>query len=182
MPHQQKRPGNQETKIYRKQGSFAMDCIDHRSGWSLHRDPDQPTESQHITHTAGIPSTRSKIGSQEWTETGLHVGEKESSAIRALAHSAVFLVPYCSQNFLSSFLRARRPPIPPAGIATNFRKLLFPKRATSVRFPPAYIMEPWRQQYLRRRAQEKRTFCRWRSSSARQHGGDRVLEGTERLQ
>jgi hypothetical protein len=77
MPHQQERPGDQEAKIYRKQGSFAMDCVDDRSGWSLHRDPDQPTESQHIAHTAGIPSTRSKIGSQEWTETGLHVGKKE---------------------------------------------------------------------------------------------------------
>src|SRR5437667_9222409 len=30
--------------------------------------------------------------------------------------------------------------------------------------------------YLRRRAEEERTFCRWRSSSARQHGDDRVLE------
>src|SRR5579863_8462225 len=77
MPHQQKRPSNQKTEIYCKQGSFAMHCIDDRSGWSLHRDPDQPSESQHITHTAGIPSARSKIGSQEWTETGLHVGEKE---------------------------------------------------------------------------------------------------------
>lgn len=77
MPHEQERPGNQEPEVYRKQGSFAMDCVDDRSSWSLHRDPNQPTESQHIAHTAGTPSTRSKVGSQEWAQTGLHVGEKE---------------------------------------------------------------------------------------------------------
>src|SRR5580658_2116498 len=54
-----------------------MDRVDDRSGWSLHRDPDQPTERQHVAHTAGIPSARSKVGSQEWTEAGLHVGEKK---------------------------------------------------------------------------------------------------------
>lgn len=77
MAHEEERPGNQETEIDRKQGSFAMHCIDDSSRWSLHCDPDEAAESQHITNTACIPSTRSKVGSQEGTETSLHVGEKE---------------------------------------------------------------------------------------------------------
>src|ERR1700693_155498 len=77
MAHEEERPGNQQTKIYGKQVSFAMHCIDHSSRWSLHCDPDQAAESQYITNTAWIPPTRSKIGSQEGTETGLHVGEEK---------------------------------------------------------------------------------------------------------
>jgi hypothetical protein len=77
MAHEQERPGNQKTEVYRKQGSFAMHCIDHGSGRSLHCDPDQAAESQYITNTARIPSTRRKIGGQEGTEASLHVSEKE---------------------------------------------------------------------------------------------------------
>jgi hypothetical protein len=77
MAHEEECSSNQETEIYRKQGSFAMHCIDHSSRWSLHCDPDQAAESQHITNTPRIPSTRSKIGSQEGTEPGLHVGEEK---------------------------------------------------------------------------------------------------------
>jgi hypothetical protein len=77
MAHEEECSSNQKTEVYRKQGSFAMHCIDHSSRWSLHCDPDQAAERQYITNTAWIPSTRSKIGSQEGTETRLHVCEEE---------------------------------------------------------------------------------------------------------
>src|SRR5205807_5946983 len=64
-------------EVHRKQCPFAMHCVDHRSRRSLRRDRDQTAESQGVTHTARIPSTRSKIGGQERPETGLHVCEKK---------------------------------------------------------------------------------------------------------
>src|SRR5467141_836930 len=54
-----------------------MHCVNRGSRRSLHRDRDQTAESQGITHTARIPSTRSQIGGQERPETCLHVGEKK---------------------------------------------------------------------------------------------------------
>src|ERR1700683_4987962 len=94
-----------------------MDCVDNRSGWSLHRDRDQSTESQDIAHTAGIPSARSKIGSQEWTETGLDVCEKEVKPFES-THTPLFSWCRIAHRILSSSLisssrsidRARRSP------------------------------------------------------------------------
>ena len=54
-----------------------MHCIDHSSRWSLHCDPTKPPKVSSVTHTARIPSARSKIGRQEWTEASLHVSEKK---------------------------------------------------------------------------------------------------------
>jgi hypothetical protein len=54
-----------------------MQRIDHCSSRCLHRNPDQSPEGQNIANLTRIPSTRSKISSQERPETRLHVGQKE---------------------------------------------------------------------------------------------------------
>ena len=65
--------------ITRRWGGYILNFGQGPNGsrWSLHCDPDQAAESQYVTHTAWAPSTRSKIGSQERPETGLHVGKKK---------------------------------------------------------------------------------------------------------
>jgi hypothetical protein len=107
MAHEQECSGNQKTKIYGKQGSLAVHCVDDRSRWSLHRDPDQPTESENVADAAGIPSTRSKIGSQEGTEAGLHVGEEE---VQPFERPQTPLFSWCrsAHRTLSSLINASR--------------------------------------------------------------------------
>ncbi len=51
-----------------------MNSVDHRARRSLHRDGYQAAEGQSVTDTPRIPSARSKVGRQEWTEAGLNVG------------------------------------------------------------------------------------------------------------
>src|SRR5438128_11516347 len=61
-----------------------MHCVDHCSRRSLHRDRHQAAKSKGITHTAWIPSARSKIGGQERPETCLNVGEKKVQPFQRL--------------------------------------------------------------------------------------------------
>jgi len=130
-----------------------MHCIDHSSRWSLHCDPDQAAESQHITNTPRIPSTRSKIGSQEGTEPGLHVGEEKVQPFKRshtplfswcrIAHRVSFLVSWLSAIY--SLFRASPISVEPCRYISRLPSV---RLAQSIKHDGRHLQKPLIQQIL----------------------------------